>query len=192
MMKTWAAIVAVSLFASGCATSRSSDAGTQQFLTIQDAAMSVASIAVLTKGQIKTIRIVGRSPVLDTESLKGKFEILDVQGSEGAKFSFGVAAVCSCFGSKAYVVPKLFVTDIDGKIIAAGEGGHGISQVVTGVFAKDGQYRIVVVADAAQEDQPIGSMDAGPLPIAGVWMHGRFTTWGQSTGPVSVQWKAQP
>ncbi len=166
--KSFPIIVAV-LSLSACASiSRSEFAGDVRHSDLRTAALSTKPIGHVEYGNGRNIKIGMNSPLMVGESLKGRFEVVSLQGVRGQPYALTVLAICDCLGFRKWtVVPDAYLLDHEGMMIAQGAIISPTHRHITGVFPRDGEYKVLVMADATHEGEKVGSIRAW-LPGGGL------------------------
>jgi hypothetical protein len=164
-------IVAV-LSLSACASiSRFDFAGDARHPDLRTAALNSKPIGQVEYGSARNIKIGTNSPLMVADSLNGRFEIVSIQGVKGRPYSITVAALCDCLGFRKWsVVPEAYLLDHLGNTVAQGARTAPTSRYITGTFPEDGEYKVLVLADATSEGARVGEIQGwvpGPAAVAG-------------------------
>jgi len=161
-------IVAV-LSLSACASILRSDfAGDVRHSDLRTAALNVKPIGHIEYGNGRNIKIGMDSPLIAGETLKGRFEVVSIQGTQGQPYAITVVAICDCLGFRKWtVVPDAYLLDHEGKTVTQGTVISPTHRYITGTFPRDGEYKVLVLADANHEGEKVGSISAW-LPGGGL------------------------
>lgn len=157
----------------GCAgIARSHSAGDKTFTDVRSAKLGTESIGKVEYGEAKNIRVSSDSPSINSDSLKGRFEVVSVHGEKGQPFSITVAGVCDCLGFRKWsVVPISFLLDASGNTVAVGKFATTFAQGLNGVFPETGEFYVMLVADSESEGKTVGELRTG-LSLPGGYVPG--------------------
>lgn len=148
---------------SACASiSRSDFAGDARHTDLRTAALNTKPIGQVEYGNARNIKIGMSSPVMTADSLNGRFEVVSIQGVKGRPYAITVAAICDCLGFRKWsVVPEAYLLDHDGNTLAQGAFISPTIRYITGTFPQDGEYKVLVAADATSEGERVGEIRGG-------------------------------
>jgi len=165
-------VMLAALSLSACASiSRSDFAGDARHTDLRTAALNTKPIGQVEYGNARNIKIGTNSPLMATDSLNGRFEVVSIQGVKGRPYAITVAAICDCLGFRKWsIVPEALLMDQDGNTLAQGAVTAPTIRYITGTFPQDGEYKVLVMADATSEGKSVGEILAwipGPIVTPG-------------------------
>lgn len=165
-------VIVAALSLSACASiSRPDFAGDVRHADLRAAALSTKPIGHVEYGNARNIKIGTNSPLMAADPLNGRFEIVSIQGVKGRPYAITVAAICDCLGFRKWsVVPEAYLLDQHGDTLAQGAKTALTTRYITGTFPEDGEYKVLVLADATSEGERVGEIQAwlpGPAAAAG-------------------------
>lgn len=167
MKKLGYMLLTCSLMLSGCATVRSDFAGNKTYNDIKSIKLDSAAIGSVEYGKVGRFKITTNSPLIDSPSQKGRYELISVRGTQGQSFLMTIAGLCDCLGFRKWsIVPYTYLIDGSGNTISTGTFGSPNAQVLKGTFPESREYYVMVVADSASEGRKVGQVNAG-LAIPG-------------------------
>lgn len=188
-----AIVLLLSFLLAACAApqQRASNDGGRLFESLQAAQLALKPTGEIAVGGAARLMIdEKKSPLLKQGGVNNRFEILELNGSKGQRFTFTTVSVCDCLGFRKWAVfAASSVLDAQGEVIATDSPGRDPqTRQIDGVFPADGRYYLFVVADRTFEGRPMGQVSAtGPtgLPLFDI----PITV--HATGDVIVKWVAQ-
>lgn len=150
-------------FFSGCAgIARTDSAGNEKHPDMRSAKLASKPIGRIEYDSFKSLKISAESPYLESESLKGRYEIVSIQGKKGQQFLITTTGICDCLGFRKWsVVPFSYLLDGDGGIVLAGKSTTPMAQTLAGAFPEDGDYYLMIVADSTSAGKRIGVISGG-------------------------------
>jgi hypothetical protein len=175
----------------GCAgISRTGFAGNDVHHDLRSTALNVAPIGVVEYGQARNIKISVDSPMLEAGPLRGRFEVVKIRGTQGRRYTLTVAARCDCLGFRKWsVVPHAYLLDQEGNVITQGRALTPTTQHLAGSFPKDGEYKVLVVADGTSQGKKVGEFSGGALLPGYVYVPLNFVKTSHPTGLVQVNYQ---
>ncbi len=184
-------ILAVCLVLGGCAgVVRTDNAGDKKYSDIKSAKLDTKAIGEVTYGDFKNIKISTSSPSIDSDLLKGRYEIVSVSGEKDKSFEITVAGICDCLGFRKWsIVPHSYLVDESGNTISTGKFATPNVQLLAGNFPATGNYYVMIVADSASAGKRVGEVYAG-LMAGGIYKPDAFaiSMTSHPTGIVQVNW----
>jgi hypothetical protein len=154
--------ILLSIFLVGCSTiKREESLGSQQFERLDLAIKHVKPLTDISLGAIKKVRVGDASPMYESETTKGRFEILNVNALEAADFSLSVVGRCDCLGFRKWApIPIAVMTTEDGVVVSEGKFGTPNGQTVSGRFPAPGTYKLFIAADRTQDGKKLSEIQA--------------------------------
>lgn len=181
--------VLLSLLLASCASVKRTESATVEvYPDVKAAAVQTKPIVNLKYGDFVNINIQNISPSVKGLTSANKFEIVGIEGRAGEHFSIMVGSICDCLGFRKWAVyPITHLLKENGDLVASEKIENPKLRSLTGVFPETGRYKIVVVADSANEGKKLSDIAAY---IGGV---GLFTIPEKAhpTGLVQVNWPKQ-
>jgi hypothetical protein len=154
-------ILVLSLLA-GCSTiQREESLGSQQFESLDLAIKHVKPLTDISLGAITKVRVGDASPMFESEKIKGRFELLNVNATEATEFSMSVVGRCDCLGFRKWApIPIAVMTTEDGVVISESKYGVPNGQTVSGRFPAPGTYKLFIAADRTQDGKKLSEIQA--------------------------------
>jgi|GEM_PF-7006647 hypothetical protein len=161
MKKIWMIFLLISSLV-GCSTiQREESLSSKQFERLDLAMKQVRPLVDINQGMAKKVRVGDASPIFESDTVKGRFEVLGVKALDAAEFSFSVVGKCDCLGFRKWApIPIVFLTTDDGTVVSEGKIAGPNGQTVSGRFPKAGIYRLFIAADGTQNGKKLSDVQA--------------------------------